>query len=146
MGRVLPLPQIAALAPRFGVFDIPALRKSLETSLRALRMERLDALLLHEVDEHDLSDGTVMAWLEDLRMAGKIGSYGIASTGAQTQRLVVRYRERLPIVQTASTVLENGLATLGKRGHFFTITHSVLAGALQEIWQGLIADAAFRAQ
>lgn len=129
---------------RFGAFDIPSLKKSVETSLRKLRADRLDALLLHEVDAPDLADGAVIALLEDLRAAGKIGCYGLASTRDQTQRLIASYGERVSVVQVASTVLEDGLAPLGARGRFLTVTHTILAGALDKIIRRLAADAAFR--
>jgi aryl-alcohol dehydrogenase-like predicted oxidoreductase len=131
---------------RFGVFDTPSLRQSVETSLRKLRTDWLDALLLHEVDQPHLADGTVMAMLEDLRTTGKIRAFGIASTREQTRRLVSDYEGQVSIVQTASTVLEDGLKPLGDRSHFLTITHSVLAEALGKIMQRLLAEAAFREQ
>jgi D-threo-aldose 1-dehydrogenase len=131
---------------RFGAFDTPSLKKSVETSLRALRTDRLDALLLHEVDAPDLADGTVMALLEDLRAAGRINFYGIASTRVQTRRLVAGPAGRMSIIQTASTVLEDGLAPLGDRSRFLAITHSVLAEALKKIVAHLAANDAFRAQ
>jgi aryl-alcohol dehydrogenase-like predicted oxidoreductase len=112
--------------------------------LRELRTDHLDALLLHEVDTSHLADGSVMALLEKLRDAGKIGSFGFASTREQTDRLVTKYGARVPIVQTASTVLKDGLAPLANRGTFITITHSVLADALKDIVDRLAQDDAFR--
>jgi hypothetical protein len=109
MSRVLPLPPIAPLGPRFGVFDVPALKKSLETSLRALRMDRLDALLLHEADKHDLSDGTVMALLEELRTAGKIGTH-MLKVPLPTRRVIA-----LPIFADRSPV-QDGLDATARAG------------------------------
>ena len=129
---------------RFNVFDTRSLRKSVDKSLRELRTDHLDALLLHEVDTSHLADGSVMALLEKLRDAGKIGSFGFASTREQTDRLVTQYGARVPIVQTASTVLKDGLAPLANRGTFITITHSVLADALKDIVDRLAQDDAFR--
>jgi aryl-alcohol dehydrogenase-like predicted oxidoreductase len=122
------------------------MRKSVETSLRNLRTHHLDALLLHEVDEHDLTDGAVMAMLEDLRAAGKINFYGIASTRARTRRLVAGYGRRISIVQTANTVFDDGLGPLGDRNRFLTITHSVFAEALDRIFKRLSADVALQRQ
>jgi len=137
-----PLPQREEY--RFGMFDIRSLRKSVDKSLRELRTDHLDALLLHEVDEPDMADGAVMELLERLRGAGKINAFGIASTREQTRRLVAQYGGRVSIVQTASTVLKDGLASLGNRGKFITITHSVLAEALKDIFDRLSVDAMFR--
>ncbi len=129
---------------RFGVFHPRSLRTSVTTSLRELKTDHLDALLLHEADERDLADGRVMELLEELQSAGMIGTYGIASTRAQTKRLVAHYGARFPIVQTASTVLEDGLAPLGDRRGFVSITHSILAQALERIVMRLADDAALR--
>jgi aryl-alcohol dehydrogenase-like predicted oxidoreductase len=131
---------------RFAVFDTPSLRQSVETSLRKLRTDWLDALLLHEVDLPHLLDGKVMCMLEDLRATGKIRAYGTASTREQTRRLIADYGRQVSIVQTASSVLEDGLKPLGDRSHFLTITHSVLAEALGKIMGQLLAEAAFREQ
>jgi aryl-alcohol dehydrogenase-like predicted oxidoreductase len=130
--------------PRFGMFDPTTLRNSVRTSLRKLRTDRLDVLLLHEVDVADLADGAVMALLEELQAAGTIGAYGVASTRAQTQQIVPRYGGCLAVVQVASTVFENGVAPLGDRHRFLTITHSVLAGALDRIVARLATDRPFR--
>ena len=139
-----PIPDREVYRPN--VFDIGSLRKSVDKSLRELRTDHLDALLLHEVDTPHLADGSVMALLEKLRDAGKIGSFGFASTREQTDRLVAQYGASVPIVQTASTVLKDGLAPLAGRGKFITITHSVLADALKDIADRLAGDDAFRKQ
>jgi aryl-alcohol dehydrogenase-like predicted oxidoreductase len=143
-GLALPALVPAAAKPRFGMFDPNTLRRSLATSLRQLRTDRLDALLLHEVDLPDLADGAVLAWLDELAAAGTIGAYGIASTRAQTGRIVPIHGAALAVVQVASSACEDGLAPLGDRRGFLTITHSVLAGCLDAIMARLTAEPAFR--
>jgi D-threo-aldose 1-dehydrogenase len=144
VGLVAPGLAPRSAGPRFGMFDPHTLRDSVETSLRMLRTDRLDALLLHEVDVDDLADGAAMTMLDGLAAAGKIGVAGVASTRAQTQRIMLIHGGRLGVVQVASTVLEDGLAALGDRRRFLTITHSVLAACLQRIVARLTADRAFR--
>jgi aryl-alcohol dehydrogenase-like predicted oxidoreductase len=144
-GRAAPALVPKSAQPRFGMFDPAMLRRSVATSLRELRTDRLDALLLHEVDLPDLADGAVMGVLTELAAEGRIGACGIASTRARTARIVPRLGASLDVVQVASTVCEDGLATLGEPRGFLTITHSVLAASLDGIMARLAADAAFRA-
>ncbi len=144
VGLALPALAPRPAGPRFGMFDPAIVRKSVHTSLRMLRTDHLDALLLHEVDAADLADGVVMTTLDGLAAAGKIGLVGVASTPAQTRRIVPCRGGCFRAVQVASTVLEDGLAPLGDRRGFLTITHSVLAGCLERIVVRLTADRAFR--
>jgi aryl-alcohol dehydrogenase-like predicted oxidoreductase len=144
VGLALPALAPRPAGPRFGMFDPDTLRKSVDTSLRMLRTDRLDALLLHEVDAADLADGAVMTMLDGLAAAGKIGVTGVASTPAQTRRIVPSRAGSFRVVQVASTVLEDGLVPLGDRRRFLTVTHSVLAGCLERIIARLTTDRAFR--
>jgi aryl-alcohol dehydrogenase-like predicted oxidoreductase len=143
-GRAVPALVPRSAEPRFGMFDPATLRRSVATSLRQLRTDRLDALLLHEVDLPDLADGAVMDVMAALADEGRIGAWGIASTRAQTARIVPRYGASLPVVQVASMVCEDGLAALGERRGFLTVTHSVLAASLNGIMARLAAEPAFR--
>jgi aryl-alcohol dehydrogenase-like predicted oxidoreductase len=128
---------------RMGVFDVPSLGRSVETSLRSLRTDVLDILLLHHVGADDLADEAVWGWLRDLVASGKARSHGVASTREQTARLVAAHGGRLPVVQTASTVLEDSLPRLREAGPFQIVTHSILAGALEVIAATLATDEAF---
>ena len=134
------------LEPRFGAFTPVELRHSVETSLRKLRIECLDGLLLHEIDESDFADGAVLDTLEALKASGKIATYGIASTPQQTIPIVARYGAQLSIVQIASTVFEDTLGKLGDQPPFYTITHSVLAAALDRFAKKLQNNGEFRAR
>lgn len=63
-----------------GHFNVAALHESLETSLRALRTDYVDLLFLHEPPVSVLDQADLFAALEELVAAGKIRSFGIAST------------------------------------------------------------------
>lgn len=64
--------------PEHGNFDPDFMRRSLENSLRALRVSRVSSLLLHEAREADLSTDAA-AFLEDAGRSGIAASVGLSS-------------------------------------------------------------------
>lgn len=122
---VLPAPSYAE--PRFGRFEIDHLRRSLETSLRALRTQGVDLFLLHEVSAADLVRGDLAGALADWQQEGVIAGWGIASTPAQTMELLTAVPGRLDAVQTASTLFDPLMDRLQTPGRL-TISHSWLGG------------------
>lgn len=74
----------AAASPGAGFdFDAATMARSLERSLRALRRERVDALLLHEGDPAPLGAAPI-AFLAAEQARGRTGTIGVA-TGARVQ-------------------------------------------------------------
>jgi aryl-alcohol dehydrogenase-like predicted oxidoreductase len=65
------------------------IRESLEGSLRRLRRERLDILLLHDPSESSLRDDNV-AVLEQLRSSGTIGGWGVSTKSVEVARAALR--------------------------------------------------------
>lgn len=59
-------------------YDVPAARRSLEASLRALGTDHVDLFLLHEPRSDDVRSADVRAWLEHARDAGTIRAWGVA--------------------------------------------------------------------
>lgn len=72
---------------RAGVFEVDALRRSLETSLRRLQTDYLDIFLLHDCTVDDLTD-EVASLLTDLRTEGKIRAFGVATEAADVAAIV----------------------------------------------------------
>jgi D-threo-aldose 1-dehydrogenase len=68
-------------------FSIPFLRKSLEDSLRLLRVDHIDVFLMHEMTHDDFHDD-VLAFLHQAQCAGKMGSFGIASRRDRLESLL----------------------------------------------------------
>jgi hypothetical protein len=64
-------------APPF--FSRPAAAQSLEKSLTALRTDYIDFFLAHQASPSALPDEDLLGWLEDVRRAGKILAYGVAT-------------------------------------------------------------------
>ncbi|MGH9263670.1 MAG: aldo/keto reductase [Acidimicrobiales bacterium] len=60
--------------------------KAVERSLRRLRTDRVDLLLLHDPPAEELRAQRFLPALERLREAGKIRHYGVACSGAEQSR------------------------------------------------------------
>jgi len=105
---------------RSGVFDVPALRRSVETSLRQLKTDYLDIFLLHDCTAADLTD-EVAALLSDLRSEGKARACGIATFAPDAAAIVASRPWASDVVQgPAFEGLAGGPAT------GLVVTHSVL--------------------
>ena len=61
---------------------------SLERSLAALRADRIDLWLLHEVTAVELQDEALLRFLEDRVQQGFIGSFGVGSTAGEIPSLL----------------------------------------------------------
>ena len=71
-----------------GRFDPGEARVSLETSLRELRVDGVDLLLLHEFRPADAQTEGLLDFLHDVLREGKAGSFGIATDQASTAAIV----------------------------------------------------------
>jgi len=119
------------LAPRFlkhlgGRFAPAQIVASLETSLRKLRVDRVDALLLHEVRIDEIDDELKIT-LERLRAAGKIGAWGIATSIAESEAIIAAHPELCDIVQVPAAWLDHPRSI---PPHAKLIVHSVLGPRL----------------
>jgi aryl-alcohol dehydrogenase-like predicted oxidoreductase len=110
-------------------FDAGAFRNELEISLRALRIGRIDVLLLHDVDRARLSD-ELMRELDIARDSGKIGAWGIGSSLDAIDELVPEQVSRSAILQYGWSPLH---ARRSRHKSRFTITHHAIADAFQPL-------------
>lgn len=132
---------------RPGCFQPGPARVSLERSLRELRVETVDFLLLHECRPADLeSEGSegLLEFLEQAVAEGKIRHFGLATDRESTAYLLSRHGELAPVVQLADSVVEPSLARLPLDGRP-VITHSALRLGLPPLLE-LMRDEARRAQ
>ncbi len=84
---------------RGGQFGPEQIRQSLETSLRALRRDRLEAFLLHECTPEEWASGSVQEVLSDLVGSGAIGCAGPATSVAGTLEILGHESLAVPLVQ-----------------------------------------------
>jgi D-threo-aldose 1-dehydrogenase len=110
-------------------FDAGAFREELETSLRALRTEHIDVLLLHDVDRARLFD-ELMRELDMARDSGKIGAWGIGSSCETIDELVSEQVSRSAILQYGWSPLHPRRSRYDSQ---FTITHHAIADAFQPL-------------
>ncbi|HWD70172.1 MAG TPA: oxidoreductase [Solirubrobacteraceae bacterium] len=93
------------------VWDDPAgLRQGLEDNLRTLQIERLDAVNLRLMDEHD-SEGKLeeqLGTLADLRSEGKLDMIGISNASTET------LRRAMDLVQIAC--VQNPFSVVNREG------------------------------
>jgi D-threo-aldose 1-dehydrogenase len=132
--------------PRTGVFDLQDLRKSVETSLKKLRTNYLDVLLLHECTELDIAKEELLYFLEDLRKQGKIRAFGLATGINETIRIIKTRPQLGCITQIASNIWNMNIARLPTGSDRLTIIHSVLTSRFHDLTQRLSEDRSLAAE
>jgi aryl-alcohol dehydrogenase-like predicted oxidoreductase len=85
-----------------GQFDTVTIRKSIETSLRELRTDRIDVLLLHDCTMDDIADPALASCLEHFRSEGKVSHIGIATDVATALHAQKHRADLAQIVQVAN--------------------------------------------
>lgn len=133
----------AAARLRFHVFSLPELRASIQTSLKQLRTDYLDILLLHECALADIESGEILSFLERLRSEGVIRAFGLATGIDETQQIIASHPELTRVVQIPNSMLDMNISRLPQRDDGLTILHSVLAGKIPALLARLSTDAVF---
>jgi aryl-alcohol dehydrogenase-like predicted oxidoreductase len=132
-----------ALSPRFGMFKPAELRASIETSLRELKTDYLDILLLHEVGLADLDDPEVLALLRNLQSEGKVREFGTATGIEETLKIAETRPAFSGVMQIPSSIWDANVARLPARPGSLIVTHSCFGKALHELVDRLSTDRAF---
>ena len=124
-------------------FSLANASRSLEDSLRALRIEHLDLLLLHEARPSNLSGGEVIDWLQEQKRRGRVGAIGVATSPESATAIVNAYPRVFDVVQVPANVFAPASDLIESAVVPLTITHSVLAAPLERIAERAAADAAW---
>lgn len=140
---MLPPTRLARAAAKFlpgvnagaqtGKFSPSDIRASVETSLRALRRERLDALLLHEIRPGDVTPA-LKETLVALQREGKIDAYGIATSIDNTETIIAAHPDICAIVQVPAVWLDQGRQ---RPAGSVLIAHSVFGARLTAMLEKL---------
>ena len=127
---------------RAGMFDPATANVSLETSLRALRTDHVDMLLLHECEVADLTD-ELLLFLERVRREGKVLQYGLAAYFGPTAEALRHRPEFTAVVQFPDSVFQPDLGRLPPpaREPVAVVTHSALGPRFAALCDRLAADA-----
>ncbi|MFL5562509.1 MAG: aldo/keto reductase [Gemmatimonadaceae bacterium] len=111
-------------------FSIPFCDRSLDASLRALGVEHLDILLLHEPTPAALADGQAVDWIQEQRRRGRVRATGIASSAAAAAAILAAHPRAFDVAQMPSSVLAPTVASLGELTPALVVTHGVIATPL----------------
>jgi D-threo-aldose 1-dehydrogenase len=94
-------------------FSLATARASLERSLRALRTDYVDFFLAHQASVTALPDEDLIGWLDDMKRAGKIRAFGVA-TDFEWLLPVLQHRPQLShVVQFDNDLTSGNIAALG---------------------------------
>lgn len=132
--------------PTFGAFGVQELRRSVETSLRALRTDRLDLLLLHECPYDVAEDPEIAELLEALKRAGKIRAWGAATDVETTARLANEPARRAALLQFPSNAWSMSVERIRPLTTAPLITHSVFGAPFRALLEALREPGALRAR
>lgn len=110
---------------------------SLENSLRLLRADFIDVLLLHEAVASDLTDDGLLQFLENAVKQGKIGNFGVGSDSSEIPALLHDRSAYCRIVQHDWSVLNSQ----EQPSTSFHIHHRALTDRLQTLHSGLASNA-----
>lgn len=94
-------------------FSVTAVRDSLDCSLRALRTDHVDFFLAHQASAESLPTAEVIGLLEDLRRAGKILEFGVATEFAWLGPVLSQRPELSRIVQFDSELTSGNVGRVG---------------------------------
>jgi D-threo-aldose 1-dehydrogenase len=132
----VPRPRSAQI--QLHAFSIKELRNSVETSLRQLRTDYLDILLLHECTSDEAANPAVFDFLVELKKSGKIRAFGIATGIEETIQILRTSSVVAPVVQIPNTIMEMNLHRFPPEQDRLTIIHS----SLQRIdtWVSLLSS------
>jgi D-threo-aldose 1-dehydrogenase len=133
-------------AARFGAFGLGDLARSVGRSLKALRTDYLDLLLLHECSATDARRPEVLEFLERLRSQGKIRRFGIATHFPDTIEILNSVPRIAPIAQFASDALNRNVSRLPALHLDLLVTHSAVRPILSRLIDHLAADPAAAAR
>lgn len=133
--RIFPVLRRAAVRNSGALYNAPdfspaSVRASLERSLRALRTDHVDFFLAHQASSATLPSEAVIDLLEELRRAGKIVDYGVA-TEFEWLLPVLGARPRLAgIVQFDSELTTGHVSSLSRTQHRLLITYGFINRAI----------------
>jgi D-threo-aldose 1-dehydrogenase len=136
--RYLPLPAAANI--RFHAFSRSALQSSVERSLKELRTDYIDILLLHECSLSDVQDPQVLEFLQDFKKQGKIRAFGVATDIEATLEILASHTHLSSILQIPSSIFDMNIRRIPSWFSGLTIVHSCLTGQLGPLLSRLAAD------
>ena len=132
LGRIWP-----AIVRPVADWTLAAAAKSLDASLRRLRCERVDLLMLHEPDPGAIRSQEFLRWLEQERDKGKLRAWGLAGEPARVQPWLTHHRELAMVLQVRDSIDAREADLVRREGREPQITYGYLvpgaAGAQHDV-------------
>ena len=124
-----------------GGYDAVNAKRSLRRSLRRLRTDYVDLLLLHDPIPGSVRSAEIYAFLEDARTAGLIRSWGIAGAPEVTLEVALSFHH-VPVQQVRSHILASSFPSVPDCSAL--ITYGVISSPLAQIVRHVRASEAVR--
>jgi D-threo-aldose 1-dehydrogenase len=124
---------------RRNAFHVDDCRRSLQNSLRELRTDYIDILLMHEVAPEQIT-AELIDFLENAKGQGLIREYGTATTIANTRAIRSQELPSGKIAQIPNGVLEDTLDAFPDRDSTALITHSPLGTQFKTLTEKMRSD------
>jgi len=102
-------------------------RHSFEASLRRLRRERVDLLLLHEPVAGQIACDEWLRWLQTLQAQGQIGAWGVAGEAPAVLAMLASHAPLCPVVQVRDSLSQHQADGVLARGRPLQLTYGYLA-------------------
>lgn len=125
-------------------YGAEAARRSLERSLRELRTDHVDVLLLHDPRPGDVRSDDVREYLESARAAGLIRAWGVAGEPGPTVEAVSRLGPPVPVLQVRDDVFLRSLRAVPATAYRTAILFGVVGRALARILAHVRSDETVR--
>jgi len=103
-------------------YDLETARRSLDTSLKALRTDYVDVLFIHAPLYEQIADGKLLDYLSEVLRAGKARAIGVSTDIDSTNRLLAAFPS-LQVVQIENNLLNCHLDALHRKDQIGVITN-----------------------
>jgi D-threo-aldose 1-dehydrogenase len=132
VGRAI-VPQSQQATHLTGMFDVHVMRRSVERSLRALRSEYIDILLLHDCTASDASRHDVIDFLCDLKARGIVRSFGTATGFSESIQIASENAFKSFVYQFPSDAANQNAQKFRTTHSGKVVTHSCLRSVLPRL-------------
>jgi aryl-alcohol dehydrogenase-like predicted oxidoreductase len=113
-------------------FSVDQARSSLETSLRELRTDHVEILLLHEANASHCSP-ELAAYLAGETSAGRIGRFGVGSRFDRLREIARDRPDFAGVLQFENSAIHRNREVLAPPPTTFTITHGAIGSSLSTL-------------
>ncbi|SEB46755.1 aldo/keto reductase [Terriglobus roseus] len=126
---------VVAAVPAKRDLSIQKAQASLESSLRNLRVDRIDLFLLHDATAGEVRDSPLLGFLENAKQKGSIGAFGVGTDRGHASAILAESPAYARVVQREWSVFD-GVEDIDT----FKIHHRSLAGNRRRLERYLASE------